>query len=98
MPEKQPDFDQLFARLIADGVSDIEVECDRNEWFVIVIQGHIGLGVARYSKKKDMAKVDEALNKLRKAKKVTVDGKTYALRFRYRENFGEPCWRIKVLD
>ena len=96
--KRQPRFDQLLAILIADGVEEREVEYDDSEWWVSVIEGHTGVGVARYAAEQDKRQVDVALDRLRKEKSIDVNGKTYRLSFTLRENFGEPSWRIKMSE
>jgi hypothetical protein len=55
-------------------------------------------GVARYSTEQEKQNVDEGLSRLKKAKSISVNGKLYRLAFKYKDNFGEPLWRIRVSE
>jgi hypothetical protein len=94
----QPRFDLLLAILIADGVSEVEVEYDDHEWWVSVVEGNTRVGVARYSTESEKNYVDAALERLRKEKRISVNGKMYRLSFTSKKNFGEPSWRIRVTE
>ena len=94
--ERQPKFDTLLSLLIADGVREVEVEYDDSEWWVQVIEGNTGIGVARYSSEPEKRYVDRVLERLEKERSISVNGQLYALRFKCREQFGEPCWRIRI--
>ncbi len=95
---KQPEFANLIALLISDGVNEIEVEYDDHEWWVSAIEGNTGIGVARYSTDQEKAWVDTELERLRKEKAISVNGKTYRLSFKNKDNFGEPAWLIRVSE
>jgi hypothetical protein len=93
-----PGLELLLAVLISDGARDIEVECSHGEWWVSVVQGNTGLGVARYATEQEKRQADRALDRLRRDKSIDVNGKRYRLSFRYSESFEEPCWRIRVAE
>jgi hypothetical protein len=95
---KQPDLEPLLALLISDGAREIELECSHGEWWVNVSHGNTGLGVAHYTEPAALDRVDQALDRLRKEKRISVNGKSYALSFRSRDSFGEPTWTIRVKE
>ena len=94
----QLDFELMIANLIADGAHELGFEYDDNEWWLSVIEGNTEIGVARYSTKQELAFVDAGIARLKKAKTISVNGKTYRLFFKYQDNFGEPSWKIRVLE
>jgi hypothetical protein len=96
--KRQPNLELLLAILISDGANEIEVEYDDHEWCVCVIEGNTGVGVARYASEEEKHQVDRALDRLRKEKSINVNGKTHRLSFKFRENFGDPSWRIRVSE
>lgn len=67
-------------------------------FYLSVIEGNTGVGVARYGTEQEKRQVDAALDLLRKEKSINVSGKTYRLSFKCRETFGEPSWRIRVSE
>lgn len=96
--EKKPDLETLLAILISDGAREIEVECDHGEWWVSIVEENTAVGVIRYSTEQDMRRIDHSLDRLRKEKSISVNGRVYRLSFKYRENFFEPSWRLRVSE
>ena len=96
--QKTPDFRALLQSLIADGARQIEVEYDHAELYVSVIQGDLGVGISPYKTPEEKVRADAVLAELERAKSIQVGDKTYRLAFNITENFGEPCWLIRVSE
>jgi hypothetical protein len=94
----KPDFEAMVAEIIADGANELVAEYDDNEWWLSIVEGNNEFGVARYSTEQEKKLVDEGLSRLKKAKSISVNGKLYRLAFKYKDNFGEPLWRIRVSE
>jgi hypothetical protein len=97
-PEKKPDIETVLAMLISDGIRDIEVECDHGEWWVNVVAGNIAVGIMRYADAQEKQHVVVAIDRLRKEKSISVNDRAYRVSFKYRENFTEPCWTLRVSE
>ena len=93
-----PEFQSLLESVIALGARQVEVEYDEGAYWVTVIEGHTGLGVARYESTQEQDHVYDTIQQLRKAKRIEVSGKNYFLKISTREDFGETTWIILVSE
>ena len=79
------------------GGDELEIEYrDRKEWF-IAFSGPVGFGIGSLDSK-DAKPVFKEMDELKKRKQVTIGGRTYTLRFREFESFGETVYRIQMKE
>ena len=95
---KQPDLESVLAGLVRDGARTIEVEFDRGDVWVSVVEGNTALGVTRYRTPDDRERACDIIGRLRKEKTLHVSGGTYRLSFKMTENSGEPTWTLRVAE
>ncbi len=88
---------EYLEKVIASGGDELEIEYrDRKEWFT-AFNGPFGFGIG--SLDSDKAKpIFKELAELRKTKCITVGTRSYALRFRQFESFGETVYRIQMKE
>lgn len=88
---------EYLEKVITTGGDELEIEYrDRKEWFT-AFKGPLGCGIG--SLDSDKAKsIFEELAELRKTKRITVGNRSYTLRFRQFESFGETVYRIQMKE
>lgn len=86
---------EYLQKVITAGGDELEIEYrDKKEWFT-AFKGQSGCGIG--SLDSDEAKpIFEELAELKKAKRITIDNRSYALRFRQFESFGETVYWIQM--
>lgn len=88
---------KLLEKVLLVGGDQLEIEYkDQKERFT-VLSGPLGFGIGSLDYK-DAKPVFEEIDDLKKSKQLTIGGRTYALRFREFESFGEMVYRIQMKE
>lgn len=88
---------ELLEKVLRAGGDELEIEYrDRKQWFT-AFNGPIGFGIG-YLASEDAKPVFKEMNELKKRKQVSIGSRTYALRFREFESFGETVYRIQMKE
>ena len=86
---------EYLQKVTTTGGNELEIEYrDRKEWFT-AFKGPFGFGIGSLDSDKAKAMFKE-LEELKKTKRIAIDNKNYALRFRQFESFGETVYRIQI--
>jgi hypothetical protein len=88
---------ELLEKVLQAGGDELEIEYrDGKEWFT-ALNGPVGFGIGSL----DCAHakpVFKEMAELKKRKQVSIGSRTYALRFREFESFGEMVYRIQMKE
>jgi hypothetical protein len=88
---------ELLEKVLHAGGDELEIENrDRKEWFT-AFNGRVGFGIGSLDSE-DAKPVFKEMDELKKRKQVSIGGRTYALRFREFESFGETVYRIQMKE
>ncbi len=85
----------LLERAVAMGADRIEIEYKDHDELITAFRGPVGLGIGSVDSRKNSGLFGE-LDKLKKAKRVTLSGQSYRLSFSKYESFGEWAHQIHL--
>jgi len=86
---------ELLEKVLRAGGDELEIEYrDRKEWFT-AFNGPVGLGIGSLDSRR-AEPVFKEMDELKKSKRLSIGDRTYALRFREFESFGETVYRIQI--
>lgn len=88
---------ELLEKILHAGGDELEIEYrDRKEWFT-AFNGPVGFGIGSLNSE-DAKPVFKEMDELKKRKQVSIGSRTYALRFRKFDSFGETVYRIQMKE
>ena len=88
---------ELLEKVLHTGGDELEIEYrDRKEWFT-AFNGLVGFGIGSLDSE-DAKPVFKEMDELQKRKQVSIGSRTYALRVRELESFGETVYRIQMKE
>jgi hypothetical protein len=87
----------IVSQVLSAGATEFEVEYKDGHEEICVMRGPIGFGIASLkSSSKEAQELRAQLYKLRKPRKLRIDGIDYLLRGEIFDSFGEDAFRVKV--
>ena len=95
---KKAILERLLAKAIALGADELEVEYKAGCEEVFAMKSNFGLGIASLRRSSPEAKSlrHELYALAKKKQRVTIDDRTYELRARIFDSFGEDAFRVKL--
>jgi hypothetical protein len=88
---------EILEKVLHAGGDEMEIENrDQKEWFT-AFNGPAGFGIGSLDSE-DAKPIFKEMDELKKRKQVSIGSRTYALRFREFESFGETVYRIQMKE